>query len=160
MSNTTPNLYDFLRTIFEAAKTSPKNHVFLTNGDLEWLEHFLRASDTELRFKSYFTGKLKLIEVEDPEVAQKYIEDGHHIDGKPAEPEISYDLGIAGKPVDVFTLLTEAMTLNPNFASVIIAAGRYYQEHVPHCPHCQEHHDPAAEHVDIAEITTWEFKKQ
>lgn len=156
----TPNLYDFLRTIRDAAKTSPKNHVFLTKGDLEWLELFLHPPDTELHFKSHFTGEYKLLEGPmDPAVAQQYINDGHHIDGKPAEPAINYFLSVAGKPVDVFTLLTEAMNMNPNLASLIISAGRYYAEHVPFCVHCEQHHDPQAEHMDIMSITSWEFKK-
>lgn len=149
-----PNLYDFLRGIVAAGPGEPISDV-----DIEWCRHYLERPDFELHLKGHFTGKFRLIEEElDPELAERYRLRGHHMEGKPAEPEISYDLGVAGRPEDVFVLLTEAMERNPNLASLMFSAVRFYREHVPECPHCREHHDPNAEHVNPMEITTWEFK--
>lgn len=156
------NIYELLRLILQAAKVSPKHHVFLSSDEIKFLEHYLTAPDTLIQFKSYKTGKLVPIEVEDPAVAQRYIDEGYQIEGKPAEPEISYDLSLAGNPDDIFVLLSEAMMQCPNFANIVVGAARYFKEHVPTCPICEQNHPGKfpTDCPDLQDFRGWEFYKR
>lgn len=166
------NLYDFLRLIQSQATRAVPGAAPLGNGKSlyitisseakEWLDHYMQAPDTELHFKSYPTGEYKILEDLPPELAEQYIAHGKQVDGKPAEPYINFDLGLKGAPDDVFCLLTEGMMQNPNFANMVVGAARFYLEHVPTCPHCEQHHNGhfPADCPDLAEFKGWDFHKR
>lgn len=166
------NIYDLLRKIkAQADKAVPGAaplsdgkglYIILSKEDQQFLEHYLTTPEHMIFFKGYKTGKLVPIEVEDPAVAQRYIDNGYEIDGKPAEPEVSYDLSLAGWPDDIFVLLSEAMMQCPNFANIVIGAAKFYKEHAPGCPICQQNHAGKFPNdcPDLHDFRGWEFYKR
>jgi hypothetical protein len=134
-TDTSPNLYDFLRQIRDqaakgvpgAAPISRDLYVTLTRNELAWLEHFLKTPDQELHFK------------------------GKRVGGTADNPVVAQDYMIAGDQVDIFSLLTEAMMQNPTFAQLVQGAAKFFQDHVPSCPHCK------AAVLQHAMQPSWEF---
>lgn len=51
---------------------------------------------------------------------------------------MAQDYAIAGNGVDVFSLLSEAMLANYQFATQVRMAADFYKEHVPKCPDCSK----------------------
>lgn len=127
------NQFEFLRKVLEAGRKAPmvnyKHTIKIAHEDLQWLDQFLKAPDHELHFKARHTGQYKN-----------------------REPVYAQDYAVAGEPVDIFSLLTEAMMLNSQFARLVIGAARFYAEHVPTCPICKERHaEPSCE------TDSWDF---
>lgn len=133
------NLYDFLREIKGRANSRPINAaplgtdaylVPITPAELDWLESFLQPADHEIHFK----GKKQP-------------------GGDPENPVVAQDFMIAGAEVDIFCLLTEVMLQNSTFASLVLGAAKFFQEHVPTCPECKQQVLEAA----TREVTAWIF---
>lgn len=122
------NLYDFLRRILDDSTGQPPNSVNVTQEEIAWLKSFLQAPGIELHFKA------------------------RKVDEKDGEPVYAQDYAIAGDGVDVFSLLTEAMMQNANFATLVIAAGQFFKDHVPFCAECQA----ALDEVDPSR-PSWKF---
>lgn len=121
-TDTSPNLYDFLRQIRDqaakgvpgAAPISRDLYVTITRNELAWLDQFLVKPDQELHFK------------------------GKRVGGTDDNPVVAQDYMIAGAQVDIFSLLTEAMMQNPTFADLVQGAAKFFQDHVPNCQHCKD----------------------
>lgn len=116
------NLYDFLRRIKRYAELThvegiydPTNKIKITEQEYDWLNQFLQAPDHELHFKAKKVGT-----------------------SEEGEPMYAQDYAIAGDMVDIFSLLTEAMFQNANFASLVKSAAKFFDEHIPNCPDCKE----------------------
>lgn len=135
-TDTSPNLYDFLRQIRNqaakgvpgAAPISRDLYVTITRNELAWLDQFLVGPDQELHFK------------------------GKRVGGTAENPVVAQDYMIAGDQVDIFSLLTEAMMQNPTFAQLVQGAAKFFQDHVPSCEHCK------AAVLQHAGHPSWEFQ--
>jgi len=113
-----PNLYQFLRRILIDAKADPLlGAVVIQDDEIEWLEKFLQPADFELHFKA---TKMEGGDPDNPVYAQHY--------------------QVVGDGADIFSLLTEAMLQNHQFADQVVHAAQYYRDHVPRCPSCSKRH--------------------
>lgn len=130
------NLYEFLRHVqAEAAEQLPRLNpenaakykytgplvIKIARAEFDWLEQYLETPDVEIHFKAKQTA----------------LENG--------EPVLASDWRLSGDNAFVFELLTEAMLLNANFAETVRLAAKYFDEHVPTCPDCQNAIGEAAE---------------
>lgn len=125
------NLYDFLRRILDDAENQNKSvptflaHVDvewirLTHEDIDWLRQYMQAPDIQIHFKANKIGE-----------------------SATGAPIYAQDYAICGESVDVFSLLTEAMMANSSFASLVGAAYKFFEEHVPNCADCNSRLDKA-----------------
>lgn len=112
------NLYEFLRRVKTDA-VGPYGDFTITEDEWNWLEQYLQAPDHQIHFKARKVGE----------------ENG--------EPVYAQDYAIAGDTVDIFSLLTEAMMANSNFAGLVGAACKFFDEHVEKCPDCDARLDYA-----------------
>jgi hypothetical protein len=131
------NLYDFLREILSYAQGVPAGGepdgiqratlIPLSEDQFDFLKQYMTEPDVQVHFKARRVGGTD----EDPVTAQDY--------------------AIAGDAVDVFSLLTEAMLANYQFANLVNAASRFYWEHVGNCPECLKH-------TKRPPFLNWDFK--
>lgn len=160
------NLYDFLRTIHRyAAHASidgiydPYHKIQITQSEFDWLSSYLRNPGTLIEFRSRPTGRTQIVAAAPRPVLSDMVEFGP--DAKEEIPELEQHYALAGTAEEVFCLLTEAMLLNPTFASLVVGAGRYYTEHVPLCRKCsQRHNGRSREDCPDVQAPKWEFKQR
>lgn len=126
------NLFDVLREIVDAGPGEP-----VDQAAVDWMRRYLTDQDIMLDLRARPTGDQTL----------------------QGDPIYSYHFNVKGTPPEVFYLMVAAMRANPNLASLFIAAGRAYVEHMPFCETCQEYHDPQAAHLKVMDITSWDFKQ-
>lgn len=160
------NLYDFLRAIEAQTGNPARAHVHVVEiptAHIVWLSSFLRNPGTLIQFQSRPTGRVMRVPKEKPPIS--VLLDTLAPTRRPPEddedevPEMEQHYALAGTAEEVFMLLTEAMMLNPTFASLVVGAGRYYTEHVPLCRKCsQRHNGRLAEDCPDVEKPRWEFK--
>lgn len=108
------NLYDFLRSIQYRAG-GPSGDFTITEEEWIWLEQYLHGPGHEIHFKAREVGL-----------------------NSNNQPEYQQDYAIKGNPVDIFSLITEVMIQNANFAKLILMAASFYDDHIDHCSECLE----------------------
>lgn len=133
------NLYDFLREVLNQAENatpgaapiagSDKIYIIVDKNDVEWLQQYLQEPETDLHFKAREIGNVN------------------------GEPMYAQDYAVKGTPVDIHSLITEAMLQNHQFADIVVSAAGFYREHVPKCPDCSKRHFSSEKPV-----LNWEFQ--
>ncbi len=158
------NLYDILNYML-AGSQHPKTGeyhsratIVLTRGQYDWLKSYLRNPGTLIEFRSRPTGRMVPV-VKPPISVLLDVLAPTRVPDEQDEPEMEQHYALAGEAEEVFQLLTEAMLLNPTFASLVVAAGRYYTTHVPLCRRCSQRHNGRLQE-DCPDVVhpRWEFK--
>lgn len=131
------NLYDLFRSLLARAQENQPvplsgRYALVTDQELRFIEERLKAPDFSLHFEARKIGDYN--SAGDP-IYQQHFE-------------------IAGEQVDIFSLLTEAMQLNPQFRNTVFMAHRFFVEHVPYCKKCRDVHQGECQ----TDVEGWQFK--
>lgn len=124
------NLFSFLQRLREDA-VGPFGDFTINQREWDWLELFMRSPDLLIEFKATYEGRNEL-----------------------EEPIFNRNYAIMGEGIDIFSMLVDAMSLNPKFQQHVRGALNFLDTNVKYCNLCSTRHtqDKCPDH------DSWEFK--